>query len=131
MMRIGHFMLFPPEYQIVEAEHIERGQTGNERHPYIPYDAVAEAGCQDFVFREESGKRNYTGYSQTPDKECNVCYRHILSKPVHGSVIVRTDCVYKRAGTKEKQSLEHGMCEQVEHTCHVTNPVMHLRTGNA
>ncbi len=89
---------------------------------------MTERGREDFIFREETGKRYDTCDGKTADQECDVGHRHMLAQTVHGCVVVRTDSMNQCTGAKEKQRLEHGVGEQVEHTGHITQPMMEFRT---
>ena len=40
-------VLFPPEDEVIQTEHIERCHTGYKAHPDISYPAVAHAGRHD------------------------------------------------------------------------------------
>lgn len=88
VMTFGHFMFLPPEDEVVEAEHIEGGQTGHERHPEIPESGVAHRGRQDFILREESGEGDDARDSQTADEEGDMGNWHVFAETVHLGVVV-------------------------------------------
>ena len=46
--------------------------------------------------------------------------RHVFAQNAHGFHFVAEYGVYDASGSQEEQSFEHGVCEQVEHTGHVT-----------
>ena len=124
-------MLFPPEDEVVETEHIEGGHTGHERHPHVGHPVVAEAAAEDFVLREETREGDDAGDGKTADQEGDVGDGHMLAQTVHGGVVVGADGMDESTCAKEEQSLEHGVCEEVEHRCHVAEAVVKLGTGNA
>ena len=48
---------------------------------------------------------------------------HVLAQTSHQSHLVRVDGMYDTTGTEEEASLEHGVCEEVEHTGKIADTV--------
>ena len=82
---------------------------------------------QDFILRPEaSGDERETGEGKAADQECPEGDRHLLAQTAHVEHILRVDfviagvqhamlhAVNDRAGAKEEQRLEEGVCDQVE-----------------
>ena len=115
------FLVFSsPEYSVVKTEHIESGHSGYDGHNPTNYRTEMEAGCKDFVFREEARERRYTGNSQTCYKECDVGNRHVFSESAHSRHLIAVHCVDNTSGSQEQKCLKHGVCKQMEHTCHIS-----------
>ena len=52
--------------------------------------------------------------------------RHVLAQASHSRHLVGVYCVDDTTGTKEEASLEHSVCEQVEHGSHVAERAMSI-----
>ena len=107
--------LVPPEYQVVESEHIESGHTCHHRHPQAPPHIVGVGCYKYFVLREETCKREDTRDSKTAHQAGNACYRHILVQATHLATFIRVYAIDYCTCHQEQTCLEHGVCEQVEH----------------
>ena len=78
-----------------------------------------EACRQDFIFGEESGERRNTCNGKASDEERDMRNGHILPQSTHGRHLVAVYGMDDATRSEEQQCLEHGVCEQVEHACHV------------
>ena len=54
--------------------------------------------------------------------------RHVFAQTAHGFHLVAVYGMDDASGSQEEQGLEHGVCEQVEHTGHVTQSAF-VRVG--
>ena len=78
------------------------------------------ASYQDLILREETAERPDTGDSQTGNQEGDMGNGHILAQATHVFLLITVYGVDDTTCTEEQTSLEHSVCEQVEHTGHVT-----------
>lgn len=128
MFSMQFFVLRTPKDTVVEAEHIECRHSCNHRHNPSHRGAELEASCQYLIFGEEAGERGNTGYGKASYEEGDVRDRHILPQSAHGRHFVAMYRMDNAAGSQEKQCLEHGVGEQMVHTCHITQSTM-MRVG--
>ena len=108
-----------PKDTIIKTEHIECCHTCNHCHNPSHDGAELEACRQDFIFGEESGERRNTCNGKASDEERDMCNGHILPQSAHGRHLVAVYGMDDATRSEEQQCLEHGVCEQVEHACHV------------
>ena len=117
-------MTLTPEDYVVQTEHIESRHGGNTTHDDTHHRGEMIAGYQDLILREEAAERPDTGDSQTRDEEGNMGNGHILAQATHVFLLITVHGVDDATRTEEQTSLEHCMCEQVEHTGHVTQSAL-------
>ena len=129
MVCVQFFVFSSPEDAVIQTEHVECGHTGNNRHNPSHYRAELEAGGQNLVLREEARERRNTCNRQTGNEEGDVGNRHILAQAAHGRHLVAVNGMDDASGAEEQQSLEHGVSEQVEHACHVSQSAF-VRVGS-
>src|SRR5574344_1894407 len=109
-----------PEDDVIQTEHIECGHTRYESHEITHVWRELETSVHDLILGEETCQRPETADGDTADKETDVGDRHILVQSAHVLLEVAADNHDDSTGAEEEQCLEHSMCEQVEHTCHIT-----------
>ena len=108
-------VLCAPEDAVVKTEHIECCHGGNACHPPAAYRRILEASGDNLVLRAEAREEWNTSDGETRDKECSVSDRHILAQSTHCRHLVRVNSVDDATCSEEQTSLEHSVCEQVEH----------------
>ena len=121
-------VLAPPEDIVVQAEHVERRQSGDGGHQPPHRGAECEAGRQNLVLREETAQGPDAGNGKAGDEERGVRHGHIPAQAAHGRHFVGVDGVDDTSGAEEQQGLEHGVREEVEHRSHVPQPAR-MRIG--
>src|SRR5574344_60071 len=112
-----------PENYIIETEHIESCHTSNTTHNHSHCRVVIITCYENLIFREESTQWENTGNGKTTNKKSNMGNWHILAKISHIEFLVTAYSLYDTSCTEEEASLKHGMCKEVEHTCHITKSV--------
>ena len=120
VMLMSLFVFRTPEDTVVQTEHIEGCHGGNTCHDPTADGTVVHTCRQDLVLREESRERRNACDGKTGDQESDVGNRHILTQATHHRHLITMYGMDDTTSTQEQTCLEHGMSEQVEHTCHET-----------